>query len=146
MAAVGDPVILARMPGYVVATATETSDSSTFTTTETVIGTITASLISGVTYIVAATVPIASSVANDRVAVRMREDNVSGTQLAFEGLLVPGTDPEDIPAAAGMRAMYTAVSTGSKTFVVTGDRYAGTGNIRREALSTRPLLLTITVA
>src|SRR5688572_16388242 len=127
MPSAGDPIILAKMPGYQVGTASSTSDSSTFTTTETEIGTITVSLISGVVYEVACNAPISSSGTGDIVSCRIREDNVSGTEMTLDTKeIVNATNPTVFP----LKAFYTAASTGSKTFSVTGDRESGANNIR----------------
>lgn len=143
MVAAGTILRAGRLPGEEIAVATETSDSSTFTTTETSIGSVTASLISGVTYWVYAQVPISSSGTGDDVDVRIRQDNVSGTEMALTTIdIVSATTP----TVAVLRARYTAGSTGSKTFVVTGDRVGGSNNIRREASSTRPQIMAVTVA
>lgn len=143
MVAAGTILRAGRLPGEEIAVATETSDSSTFTTTETAIGSVTASLISGVTYTIAAQVPLSSTVAGDDVDVRIREDNVSGTEMALTTVDIVSTTT---PTVAVLNARYTAGSTGSKTFVATGDRVGGSGNIRREAASTRPQIIRVTVA
>jgi hypothetical protein len=142
MPSAGDPIILAKMPGFRVATTTSTSDSSTFTTTETEVLSVTASLIDGVTYKVRGNLKLASSVANDTVTGRIREDSGSGTELQQDvGEIVNTTTGVTI----NMQAEYTASATGNKTFVVTGVRSTGTGNIRREAATNRPAVLYVEV-
>lgn len=126
----GFQIVAGRIPGERIATATETTDSSTFTA-ETVIGTITAALVSGRTYRVRCNMTLGSSVVNDTVLVRLREDNISGT-LIFANIGEIYTTG-NIPCVIPVEVEYTAVSTGNKTFVVSGARLTGTGNIRREA-------------
>lgn len=121
--------------------ATSTSSTSSFTTTETVTDTVTASLVNGHTYEVSHSGIWNSSVAGDDVSVRMREDSVSGTAMnGFDVRCASATRYYGV----WVRARYTASATGSKTFVVTGQRMAGSGNIIRAASSANPSLLTVT--
>lgn len=140
MSSAGDQLVAGRIPGERITTATETADSSTFTS-ETQIGSITAPLVSGRTYRVRCNASVGSSVNADTVLVRIREDNTSGTQIHLNtgAIYTTGNIPRVIP----LEAEYTAVSTGNKTFVVTAQRLSGTGNIRREALSNWPQLFYV---
>ncbi|TAJ21830.1 MAG: hypothetical protein EPO65_00585 [Dehalococcoidia bacterium] len=124
-----------------IATTTATSNSTTFTTTETVTDSVTAALVNGERYLVEFWAGFASSVANDQVQVNLREDNLTGTLLAFDVGVMPIAS---VIKAFYVRREYTATATGNKTFVATGDRYAGTGNVYRGAASTVPALLTVT--
>jgi hypothetical protein len=118
---------------------TDTTGSGTFTT-ETVTDTVTASLIAGTEYEIRWTGLFQSSVAGDVVNTQMREDSISGTRLC-DGR-VPCTTANRAFAAA-VRGFYTAAVTGSKTFVITGVRDSGTGNITRAAVATSPSVLTV---
>lgn len=145
MVAVGDPIILAMMPGYEAGVSTYTSDSSTFTTTETEIASITVSLINGVTYDLRCDAHISSSTAGDTVTCRIREDNSSGTEVQVVSgntVSTSGNRPVVIP----VWGRYTATATGSKTFSVTAVRQAGGGNIFREVSSVAPMIFTVKVA
>lgn len=127
--------------GARVGTNTETSNTSTFTTTETVTDDVTVSLVNGERYLVEFNGAFQTSVAGDDVTARIREDNLAGTQLQGER--------RDILAGSinqywYIRAEYTATATGSKTFVVTGVRSSGSGNIFRAGATTGPAYLTVT--
>lgn len=137
----GLQLVAGRIPGERIATNIRTGDSSTFTTTETTVDSVTAALVSGRTYRVRWTVQWASSVANDDVAGRIREDNSTGTELAFGK--VRSLDASSTGWSGWVEGEYTAVSTGNKTFVWTGVRFAGTGNCRAEAATTRPIYLYV---
>lgn len=121
-------------------TTTRTSNSGTFTA-ETSLDTVTASLTSGRRYKVVYLARIQSSVADGYTRGRIREDNVSGTQL------VDGQMPTTIAAnqsiILALECEYTAVSTGSKTFAATAQRQAGTGNLTATASATSPTLLYV---
>jgi hypothetical protein len=118
------------------ATQSLTADSSTFTTTETEIGTVTANLVAGATYRPRVTSHIGTSVANDIATCRIREDSVAGQQIQERQVALPNA------GVAGnlcdMETEYTAVSTGAKTFSFTAARSSGSGNLRREAQGDRP--------
>lgn len=127
-------------PPYSTST-TATSSTSTFTTTETLTDTITASLVNGHTYEVSHSAIWNSSVAGDDVSVRLREDSVTGTAMnGFDVRCASSTRYYGV----WVRARYTASVTGSKTFIVSGQRMSGTGNIIRAASSANPSLLTVT--
>jgi hypothetical protein len=128
MSTAGFQLVAGRIPGERLATSVETTISASFTTTETVIHTVTAALVTGRTYAVHLHTRILSDVNGDNVDVRIREDNVSGTtlQLIRRDLLSTA-----IPETLYLYAEYTAVATGNKTFVGTGDRTTGSGNLTR---------------
>lgn len=125
-----------------IATTKAEVDSATFTTTEVVIDSVTASLVIGKIYKVRWVVSFQSSVADDMVNVRIREDTVLGTEMQSRRVL-----SAIATAGAGfdgsVEAEYTAVATGSKTFVGTGDRSTGTGNITAEGAAIRPRFLYV---
>lgn len=144
MPAAGDPVILARMPGYRVATTVITSDSATFTTTETEVASVTASLISGVTYKVVFDGTFEVSSADSTLRAALRQDNVSGTQMDLVDLrLLQGVSAT--VQYVRIYAEYTASSTGPKTFVATGDLISGAGTANLNASSTIPSYLYVEV-
>ena len=78
--AVGDPILLETTPGLLVGSATETADSTTFTTA-TEIGSVTASLVDGVVYEVECIAQVSSSVDGDNVLLLLREDSTTGTVM-----------------------------------------------------------------
>ena len=118
------------------ATTGHTTDSGTFTTTETEIATVTANLVTGATYRVRAISHVGTSVANDAATVRIREDTVAGQQIQELRLDLPNA------GVAGnyceIETEYTALATAAKTFSFTAARSSGTGNLRREAQGDRP--------
>lgn len=116
-----------------------TTSSASFTA-ETVVDTITANLIAGKTYEVTYNGLFQSSVAADVVNINLREDSISGTRMC-DGRASMVTANKTFLMAC--RAIYVAVSTGSKTFVLTGTRDSGTGNITRAAASNDPSLMTV---
>src|SRR5262245_47835290 len=136
MALAGETIIAGKIPGERIATDIDTADSSTYTTTETEVQSVTASLVSGRTYKVCAFTHCNSSVGTDEQNVRIREDNATGTELQSAKVLISGS------ITLGMQvflyAEYTAVSTASKTFSLAMQRSTGTGNCFREAAATRP--------
>lgn len=128
--------------GRVATMTPETADSATFTTTVTSIASVTAQLVTGRVYKLRLITHIASTVAGDRVDLAIRENNTAGTELQ-----TLTAAPIDTTTSAGhyfdVEAQFTAVATGSKTFVGTAARQAGTGTLRREAASTRPTLFYV---
>lgn len=139
MASAGE--VIKAWHGARIATTTATSSTATFTTTETITDSVTAALVNGERYLVEFWGRFSTSVAGDNIIVAIREDNVSGTRLNEEERDLVAAS---MGVAAYMRAEYTAAATGDKTFVVTGDRVAGTGNITRVAAVTGPALLSVT--
>ncbi len=113
-----------------------TSSSAGFTTTATVVDTITVSLVNGETYEVEWVSQFSDTVAADRVLVALCEDNAAGTQLF--GYFAASPNPTSAAFPIRVLAEYTAVATGSKTFVGVLQRVAGTGTITSGAGSTAP--------
>jgi len=106
-------------------TTIRTSNSGTFTA-ETVTDTVTGTLTSTRLYTVCAWFLSQSSVAADSATPRIREDNVSGTQIQATRIQYPIAS---VGFMTFLYGEYTAVSSGSKSFVLTGIRASGTGNI-----------------
>lgn len=139
MPAAGD-IITLPVPGQMVGTPSIRTGSSGTFTAETEVQTVTVGLISGKVYRVVYKGTLQSSVGGDSARSRIREDNVTGTQL--QNYRVPLQN-----AAAGftadVEAEYTAVATADKTFSVTGERASGTGNISASASATGPAYLYV---
>lgn len=143
MPSAGESVIAGRMPGERIATQIDTADTATFTTTETIVSTVTAALISGRTYKVSFRGTMQSDVAADLINARIREDNATGTQLQLRRESSTSATAGSGPSF-DMEAEYTAVANGNKTFVATGVRAAGaTGNITAEGAATQPRYLYV---
>lgn len=126
MSSAGFQLVAGRIPGERIAGTLRTSSVGTFTTTETIVDTVTAALVSGRTYGVWVFNQTQSSVAGDAVGCKIREDNVSGTILANQR-----QEMSDSGAGYGVAQYveYTASATANKTFVATQVRSTGTGNI-----------------
>lgn len=116
-----------------------TSTGSSFTS-ETVTDTITVNLTSGKVYEIKASQMWSSSVVDDINMATIRENNISGTVLQQRSVQLPNTSRW---FGTEMSVLYTAVATGSKTFVVTGQRVAGSGNITRGGATTTPSVMTV---
>lgn len=133
------PGELATAPYYV--SVQNTTSSSGITTVETAVDTVTSYLTAGKTYIVLWTGNVYSNNTDSTATVKLREDTVSGNLL----------DSDDIPLAVAnksqkglLRCEYVAAATGTKAFVVTLVRNAGTGTLVRQAAATIPkALLTV---
>lgn len=125
-----------RIPGERIATSTNTSDSSTFTTTETSIGSVTAALVSGRTYRVRWHGGLVTTVADTPCIVRLREDSISGTifQERVFSIIHAGSSGE----GAVIEGEFTASSTANKTFVAGGIRFSGTGTLHADGAATHP--------
>lgn len=140
--AAGTQYVDGRIPGQRIETTVETSDSSTFTTSETEVMSVTAPLVSGRTYRVRFWGTFNSTVNGDRIRVKVREDDSSGTQLA-EHQMVISTTASTTGYLSVVEVEFTAASTGNQTFVVTGERLAGSGSINREGATNRPSYLYV---
>lgn len=132
-----------RISGARIGTNIRTSDSGTFTTTETLIDSVTVPLVSGRTYLIRWTVAWGSSVAADTVFGRIRADSVAGTQLQILRVNIPATGGAGTRWNGTIEAEYTATATGNKTFVGTGVRATGTGNINAKGDATFPIYLYV---
>lgn len=137
MSSAGQQLVAGRIPGERIGITIEDSDSSTFTAETTVLS-LTFPTIIGRTYEVWTWLTLASSVDNDDVCARIREDNTSGTVLQEANWELVA----DLQGTRGQPTIlvcdYVADATENKTIIVTGERAAGTGNIRREASATKP--------
>lgn len=128
-----------------ISTSVETTDSATFTTANTQIGSVVAALVSGRTYAVRLVTHIGADATGSTADVNLRENNTAGAEIqAAVGVPIPTS------TAAGhylaIEGEYTAVSTGNKTFVAVAARNSGSANLRREAAATRPQLLYVEYA
>ena len=142
MAFAGQIAVAGRIPGELIASSVSTSDSATFTTTETTVLSVTAPLVSGRTYRVIFFGKFASTVAGDIGVARIREDNSTGPERQSDYLDF-NTASLTIGYSCYMEFEYQASSTGNKTFVVTGVRNTGTGTLRLEAAGHRPSYLRV---
>jgi hypothetical protein len=127
-------------PSQQIAITTRTSSVGTFTV-ETLLDSVTASLVSGKTYRVRYYVRLFSSVADGIARFRIREDSTSGTVLAITQLYTTVTINQSFPTY--IEVLYTAVATGDKTFVATGIRQTGTGNLTAQAATDAPTYLYV---
>lgn len=119
-----------------------TTDSANFTTTETQIQTVTASLVEGAIYKIAWQPHFASSVNNDEMRGFIREDNISGTVIQ-SGYGLASSTGGNLGRTVVMYGKYEAVATGNKTFSFSASRVAGTGNCRVEGAADRPSIATV---
>lgn len=126
-----------------VATNPVTASSSTFTNTEVSLATVTAYLIDGKRYLVKYPARFSVATAAQLVTARLREDTVSGTQLQAAQVYCHSTDSVgfDLP----IEVEYTATVTGNKTFVFTGQRNGGSGNVTMLAAASSTRCLTVTL-
>lgn len=122
-----------------IATNIRTSNTSTFTA-ETLVDSVTANLVNGATYRITWAFAAVSTVAADLVRVRLREDNVTGTIRQLGGVYISHSGQKLLGRIEGE---YTATATGSKTFVGTSMRFAGTGNITHNASTNEPHYLYV---
>lgn len=143
MPSAGQSAIAGQVPGERLGQDIDTSDTATFTTTETVVSSVTVDLVNGRTYKVRFVGTMQSDVNGDLINARIREDNSTGTQLQLRREQST-TNTAGSGPSFDMEAEYTAVATGSKTFVATGVRGAGgTGNITCEGAATQPRYLYV---
>lgn len=137
LGAVGNPTA----PNQRIATTVIDEPSGTFTTTAVQVASVTASLVAGSIYRVTFDGAFDTTVDGDMVRARIREDNISGNQLQARD--TGEMDAAGLVTGLRMEVEYTAVSTGNKTFVATGERDAGTGNITMSADSTFPAYMYV---
>jgi hypothetical protein len=128
-------------PSQRVATTVITSPSGTFTTTATQVASVTAPLVAGSIYRVTFDGAFDTTVDGDMVRARIREDNISGNQLQARD--TGEMDAAGLVTGLRMEVEYTAAITGNKTFVATGERDAGTGNISMSADPTFPAYMYV---
>jgi hypothetical protein len=119
-----------------------TADSSTWSGTEFEATTVSGTLVSGKRYVIAFRGRISSDVAADSDNLRIREDNLTGTQLMLGQVYLPTNSGNGY--MVNVYAEYTAVASGSKTFSFTGNRSIGTGTTHRiRGSATAPSWMTI---
>lgn len=127
-----------------VGTETQRTANGSAHTAETVEDSVTVSLVSGTSYRVIWDGAVHSSVAGDVARCRIREDNISGTEMQLRN------SPALLASAASLpmhlEGKYIASATGSKTFVATTQRLTGTGNITAQAGGTSPTSFRVEVA
>jgi hypothetical protein len=130
-----------RIPGERIATTTNNSDSSTWTTTAVETDSVTAALVTGRLYMIRWYGGLVTTVGGDVALMRMREDDTSGTVLNERNFYLGTTATGGF--GFSMEAEFTAVSTGNKTFVVTGLRNGGTGTHHADATANRARYLYV---
>jgi len=113
------------------------ADSATWNATEASITTVAATLVSGQKYKIWFSGRISTDVAADAANLRIREDNLTGTQLQLHQVYLPTTTGNGW--GTYFYAEYTAVASASKTFALTAQRSIGTGTAHRiRAAATAP--------
>ncbi len=140
--AAGDPIPWSYIAKRV-ATASLTADSGTWQGTETTaLLSATATLVNGQIYAVRLSTNVSVDVAGDVSQMRVREGTASGSQLCGPMVYGGTTNTSGFPCWGYFE--YTATSSGSQTFVVTGQRNSGTGTAHRiRASVNRPTFLTV---
>lgn len=128
------------LPGTLVAETIIDTDG-TSGTGEIVGASVTASLVSGRKYRVIFDTNIEGGAVDDRVVVRIRENNVSGTSIQEKNRVILHTSGT-IGNPVRLEAFFTAVSTGAKTFVGTYDTSGLTG-VNRAATASAPTLMYV---
>lgn len=118
-----------------------TSVVGSITTAETAVDTITADLVSGVSYEVEWISQFSDTVAADQVLVALREDSTTGAQMF--GFYAGSPNPTSAAFPIRIMAIYTAAATGSKTFVGCLKRQSGTGTISSNAGATAPSMIIV---
>jgi hypothetical protein len=128
-----------------VGTTTATSNgTATSGTTELVVDTVTASVVSGRRYRIKATFPHQHSVANDRFFLLIREGTTTGgTQLTYNTTFGHTTGQADVLI---IETDWTASSTGSQSFCVCARRTVGTGTLTPVGAATQPRSLIVELA
>lgn len=129
--------------GTVVGSDTQTTDTGTFTTTPTQIGSVTWPQIDGYTYLIAYRAQLVSTGA-DVYQATLYEDSTAGTER--HGCRTDSRTSDQLrPNILHGRYLHVAVGTGSKTFVITGHRISGAGNVWRDAGTDHIQLMTVTL-
>jgi hypothetical protein len=127
-------------PSSRLATTTRVTNSAGFTTTETVTDSVTATLYPGAVHRVVAIFLAQSSAAGDFENARIREDSLAGAQLTVSRVSLGA-------AGAGfvtrLEVEVTPTTALKKTYVLTGQRVAGTGTIIHAAGTNAPTYLFV---
>ena len=116
------------LPTYV----QEVSDTSTITTVETVVGTLTFAATNTAVYETRWSLKTLQSVAGDWFLYQIRENSVSGAILDAWGF---STGTATFSQQLTIFLHYTASASGTKSLVITLSRLSGSGNIIRNAKS-----------
>lgn len=139
--AAGDPVPWSYIATRV-ATVPLTTNSATWTTTETgALITASPTLVAGSTYKITLVAKVSSTVTSDVSFMRIREDSATGSQL--DGCCVFIGSPTSNGYPLTMYTEYTAAGSGVKNFVVTGQRIGGTGTHQISCSVNRPVWFTV---
>lgn len=137
----GFQLLAGRIPGERIATTVAEADSSSFTTTETEIDTVTAPLVDGRTYRIRWGGAVATTVANTTVLVRLREDDTAGATHQQRNFYIPITSSAGI--GMDVEVEFTAATTGDQVFALTGLRNGGTGTLTGTGAAGRPRYLYV---
>lgn len=125
-----------------IGTALMSANSALITTVETSVLSVSVALTVGRKYAVSASMRLSSSVVNDSVLMRIREDSATGTDMQVGRIYV-----NDLDAAAlgpcNLYAEYVAVATAIKQFHVCLTRRTGTGSVSGRAGATSPAYLYV---
>lgn len=140
MPSAGDIITVPTVPGARIATTVVTA-SVTVTTTETVVMTVVAPLVIGRIYRVRHATHFNSTVIDDRVFVRFREDSPTGTSIQAVNLSIGTINVNG--EQLDQEVEFTAVATANKTFVLTAEQTGGTGVVNLRALSSAPVYLYV---
>jgi hypothetical protein len=126
-------------PGQRIATTTVTTDSAGFTTTETQLASVVASVVEGYTYKVVFNVGLELTV-DGVIRGTLRENTVGGTIVQLRDVWV-----DNVGTATGLwvEGQYTATATEDKTFVATGDVLSGGGTANLNASASFPSYLYV---
>lgn len=133
----------ARTSNRVATMTPRTSNSASIGGTETTIDSVTAQLVIGRTYKVTWATGYAAGTAGDTVFLRLREDNSTGTQMVIDRRDSRLTSGPGARWGAHVEAEYTALATGSKTFVGTLIVASGAGTAQIIAAATLPSYLYV---
>jgi hypothetical protein len=125
-----------------IATTVRTSSTSVISS-ETVANTVTADLVIGKVYKVTWYGGILGTVAGDSAFIRIRENNLAGSQLQLERVQNANTGGSGSRWTFRAEVEYTAVATGAKTFAGTYARATGSGDVGVESSSSQPAYLYV---
>lgn len=113
--------------------AERTVNGATFTGTEAQVDSITAPIVNGRRYRIVWVVHLSNTVANETVSLRVREDTAVGTNIQSVTAHLPLATTA---FTFRVETEYVAVATVNKTFVLSGQRGAGTGTVTPVASAT----------
>jgi hypothetical protein len=114
--------------------------NSASVSSETIVDTVTFTALNSKKYLINYHSRIIATAANATAIISIREDNVSGTQLASNNFASPLTTGG---YGAAIHGEYDSAAAGSKTIVGTLNLFTGGGTIGSGASSTVPTYLTI---